>query len=281
MSRQHLNSYINKVFLSASLATLVASCSPESFQSSVSTQSVPPPISPVQAISCTLGQNGTPQITSIYPTQGTPPNVQCMSNPGLPGSATGFEMNNLEVDQITLNANDPINGTHNAVNLYIEIATYVKPDTIVINAVSTTGTTTELIYICNFGTDTIADPTASEANSNGAGTVRPYSDTIIPFYNVPLPAGTAYITVAVDVNTPYNDGSPTYIGMWNLNEFSDSIAQIPTSGLGNSKSYNFRPQSAPLTQYNDQPLEFEPLGPGTDPNNPYYLDQGGYCLGAP
>jgi hypothetical protein len=227
------------------------SCSQVNFSnpsvSSLGTNPIPLPLS------CTVGQNG-PQLTRFYPTP-------CLTNPGLPQSDYGFEMNNLTGTHISIPADDQVNGTQNTPNLYIEIATYEEPDTIVINAVSANQQITPLIFICNYSTDTVADPT------NPHGKVRPYSDTVLQF-TVPLPAGTTSLFVSVDENTPYNSGSPTYVGVWNLNEFHNGLYGIPTSGLGTDSSYNFRPQTLSLSQYNDQ----------LDKNNPNYPN---YCVGGP
>jgi len=228
-----------------------------------STTSLPSPTPPpniIPPVSCNLGINNSPAVTRIYPTS-------CLNDPtgylASPNWSTpiGFEMNNLQNDNITLNSDDP-SGTQTAVNLYIEIATYVQPDTITINATSAADPTqvTQLLYICNYSTDTVADPTKP------AGKVRPYSDTIVQFI-VPLPVGTGSLSVSVDDNTPYNSGSPTYVGIWNLNEFHNAIQGIPTSGLGTGTSYNFRPQSGLLTEFNDT----------LDPNN----NANPYCTAAP
>jgi hypothetical protein len=242
-------SIIIRLLASIPLALTIASCGKVAFSngtSSVSTTTIPP-------ISCTVGIDG-PQVTRVYPTS-------CLTDPGLPQTASGFEMNNLEGTHITLNSDNGVTGTQNGVYLYIEIATYVEPDTIVINATSTTGDITELLYICNYSTDTVADPRKPQ------GKERTYSDAILQF-QVFLPVGTASLSVSVDENTPYNSGSPTYIGIWNLNEFSNSMGTIPTSGLGLNPTYNFRPNLPVLTKYNDQ----------LDPNNPHYPN---YCPGSP
>jgi hypothetical protein len=253
---------VSKLVRSIMISTLLTSAACQgvkfSTQASNSAQSVsptntPPTNNPIAAVSCTIGNNGSPQNTMSYPNA-------CLANPGLPANSVGFEMNNLTNYHVTLNSNSA-SGTQNGVWLYVEIATYEEADTIVINAVSTTGQSTQLLDICNYSTDSEADPT------NPHGQVRPYSDSILPF-NLWLPAGTASITFSVDENTPYNSGSPTYIGVWNLNAFQNAIQNIPASGLGTDSSYNFRPQSAPLSQYNDQ----------LDKNNPSYPN---YCAGSP
>ena len=159
----------------------------------------------------------------------------------------GLEINNaygLDNKLFVLPANDQTNGVSHDTVLYIEMSTYLAPDTVLITAYDASGRPTPLVNLCNFGTYSLADPTG--------GVNRPYSDTILQF-NAVMPRGT--VRLAFDHT---GATTPTYVGVWGLNEFSTALANPSTNpfdGTGNFQGAAylnfFRVQSGPPSPYND------------------------------
>jgi hypothetical protein len=163
---------------------------------------------------------------------------------GINPNSLGFEVNDgykLPTKTFTIAADDQINGTSADTLLYIELATYIVSDTIVVSADDGEGHITELLNICNISTYIHGDMSK--------GVARPYSDTILQF-NVLLPKGTK--SLLFDYT---NSNSPTYLGVWNLGEFSSDLLNPddnPYVGQKGKLSPDFfRVQQALPNPYND------------------------------
>jgi hypothetical protein len=186
---------------------------------------------------CAAGQPTGPK-EQYYPTACLVPQVQLNPN------SLGLEVNDgwhLPAKTFTIVANDPINGVSQDTALYIEVSTYVYPDTIVISADDGNGHVTELLDICNISTWNKGDITH--------GLKRPYSDTILQF-NVVIPKGTK--SLLFDYT---NSFSPTYLGVWNLGEFSDDLLNPENNPfITQPQKYStdeFRIQQSLPSPYND------------------------------
>jgi hypothetical protein len=188
---------------------------------------------------CSAGQPATS--VNYFPTN-------CLVNPGLSAAAVGVEINNGDMANgkvFSIPSDDQVHGTGASTSIYIEVATYLQPDSIVITAYHASGGATQILNICDIGTYSAADPTG--------GIVRPYSDTILQF-NVTLPKGTTKITFDYT-----GSDSPTYVGIWNLNEFHTALNSPATNPFyGTSWEQMFRVQTGPLSVFN---TGGDPLGP--------------------
>jgi hypothetical protein len=226
-----------------SVAVLAGACGGVKFSAQVNSplgnNGIPP-------LLCSAGQPAGGNI-NYYPTA-------CLVPPSyVPNDSMGVEINNvyqLSNKVFSMTSNDPVNGTSVDTQLYIENATYVAPDTIVITAYDAAGNATQLLNLCDISTYQVPDPTN--------GKVRPYSDTILQF-NVLMPKGTVKLTFDYS-----NSTTQTYLGVWNLKEFSSWLndsANNPFNSIG--KPSQFRVQAAPLSVYNDNsdPLQSQPMCP--------------------
>ena len=200
------------------------------------TQTVVPLNNDISTLVCAAGSSS--KSIQYYPTH-------CLNPSGLGANSIGFQTNNNYLitkaggaSSFNLSSDNASTGTANAAILYIEVATYQAPDSIVIMSQGVSGTTTQLLNICDIATYSSGDPT------NGIS--RPYSDTILQF-EVLLPAGTKSLKFDFSGAT-----TPTYLGVWNLNEFSSSLAKLnPFSATLPKQANNFRLQSAPPAALND------------------------------
>jgi hypothetical protein len=163
----------------------------------------------------------------------------------------GLELNNgyqISSKVFSISSDDPVNGTALPVSLYIEVSTYIQPDSIIITAYNSAGTATSLLDICDISTYTDGDPTG--------GKTRPYSDTVLQFRS-PLPVGTVRITFDYS-----GSDSPTYLGVWNLDEFKLALGNSASNPFSKSLSSQFRVLSGAPPSYNDNA---DPLLPKTSP----------------
>lgn len=193
----------------------------------------------VDALLCAAGAPSG-DATQMYPTA-------CLITPPVPANSLGLEMNNNarlaksgQPNVFVLPADDQINGTPSEQTLYLELSTYMAPDTFVIEAESVGGQKTTLLNICNIATWTKGDTTQ--------GLARPQSNTILQF-NVKLPRRTAKLRF--DFTSAL---SPTYLGIWNLGAFANALNQPstnPYTAVSTSYTSYYRVQHGLPTPLND------------------------------
>jgi hypothetical protein len=137
----------------------------------------------------------------------------------------GFEVNNFYNRKIVITRATPL---ATAIDVHVDVATYLAPDSIIIDSEDQTATSTKLVQSCRMRTANTPDPTL--------GSSRP-PESMIRDYIIKLPAGST--TFVLDL---LKSPSPVYVKVQGLCGFDVAHPAVTVGAISSFENSKFKPR---------------------------------------